>query len=317
MGQILIVVRTDAGINGYGVGGGGLAGRHVVNSVLRDLLLGRDAEQTSQLYDEMYQATVPFGRKGLAVMALSGVDLALWDIRGKAERKPVVSLLGGQPGTPIPAYRTVWDTVPPELVGQFSAYKLHLGQTPLENLLSRIESARKAIGPDCELMTDAWMKWDLPTTLAFAREAEPYQLGWIEEPLPIDDREGYETLRNECPIPIAGGEHEFTEYGFGDVIRNRLHSVLQPDVCWCGGMTALVRIYEQALKAGIRICPHRGAEIWGLHAIAALDPHPLAESGRPWMTWVLGQPSIRQGTVTLEDEPGFGITIDETTPLLR
>ena len=102
LGQILIAIDTDCGITGYGVGGGGLAGIHVVKTVLRDLLIGRNPEDISQLWSEMYQATLAFGRKGIAVMAISGIDLALWDLRGKSEKLPIVSLLGGFPGKKNP-----------------------------------------------------------------------------------------------------------------------------------------------------------------------------------------------------------------------
>ena len=136
-------------------------------------------------------------------------------------------------------------------------------------------------------------------------------LSWIEEPLPADDFEGYATLCERSPVPIAGGEHEFTAAGFRELIDQRLHQVLQPDVCWCGGMTELIKIYEMANQAGLRVCPHRGSEVWGLHAMAALDPNPLAESGRPWMTWVTGQPPIIDGHIQLSDAPGFGVNIDE------
>jgi L-rhamnonate dehydratase len=112
-------------------------------------------------------------------------------------------------------------------------------------------------------------------------------------------------------VPIAGGEHEFTAHGFADLIEKRLHQVLQPDVCWCGGMTELVKIYELARRANLRVCPHRGAELWGLHALAALDLQPLAESGRPWMSWVGGQPPIVDGYIEITDAPGFGVMIDE------
>src|SRR5438045_867626 len=122
LGQILIAIDTDAGLTGYGVGGGGRAGVHVVRTVLRDLLLGRDPEPIGALWRAMYDATLPFGRKGLAVMALSGVDLALWDLRGKAERRPVVELLGGRAGRPVPAYHTAWGEIPPELVGEYRAF---------------------------------------------------------------------------------------------------------------------------------------------------------------------------------------------------
>jgi L-rhamnonate dehydratase len=314
LGQILVAIDTDAGLTGYGVGGGGLSGVHVVRTVLRDLLLGRDPEPVESLWQEMYDATLPFGRKGIAVMALSGVDLALWDLRGKAHRKPVAELLGGVLHPRMPTYGTAWDTIPDAMVGQHHAYKLHLGQhvsgeaAPLVDAVAR---ARERVGPDCPLMVDAWMKWDVPFTLRFADAVQSLRLDWIEEPLSPDDLAGYAELVKTCPIPIAGGEHEFTAAAFGALIERRLHHVLQPDVCWCGGMTELVKIYRQAAEYGLRVCPHRGAELWGLHAIAALDPQPLAESGRPWMKWVGGQPPFREGWIELPDVPGFGARIDE------
>src|SRR5437764_11079742 len=127
LGQILVAVDTDAGLTGYGVGGGGLAAVLVVRSVLRDVLLGQEPERIDDLWRAMYLATLPFGQKGLAIMALSGVDLALWDLRGKAARQPVAALLGGVRHARIPAYATVWDELPPDLAGKYSAFKLHLG----------------------------------------------------------------------------------------------------------------------------------------------------------------------------------------------
>jgi L-rhamnonate dehydratase len=311
LGQILVAVDTDAGLTGYGVGGGGAAGIHVVRTVLRDLLLGRDTEPIDRLWQAMYDATLPFGRKGLAVMALSGVDLALWDLRGKAERRPVVELLGGSADRAIPVYHTAWDTIAPELAGQFRAFKLHVGADRVGAVARAVEQARAAVGPDCPLMVDAWMKWDVPTTLAVAERIAGFRVGWIEEPLSPDDLAGYAELRDRCPLPIAGGEHEFTALGFAPLIEGRLHQVLQPDVCWCGGLTELVKIYRLARAAGLRVCPHRGAEVWALHALAALDPEPLAEAGRPWLTWVRGQPPVRNGIIRLSGEPGFGSGIEE------
>jgi L-rhamnonate dehydratase len=161
-------------------------------------------------------------------------------------------------------------------------------------------------------MLDAWMRWDVETTLRIARAVEPLHVSWIEEPLSPDDLDGYAVLAQQSPIPIAGGEHEFTAFGFRELVERRLHRVLQPDVCWCGGLTQLVEIYRMAHRHGLRVCPHRGAEVWALHAIAALDPEPLAESGRPWLTWVGGQPPIQDGWIELTDAPGFGVTIDES-----
>ncbi|WP_339730666.1 mandelate racemase/muconate lactonizing enzyme family protein [uncultured Gimesia sp.] len=315
LGQILVAIDTDSGITGYGVGGGGLAGSHVVKTVLRDLLLGRNPEEISQLWEEMYQATLAFGRKGIAIMAISGVDLALWDLRGKYEQQPLVSLLGGNPGEKIPTYRTVWDPQDLQTTTEHAGYKLHLGKVAAsdqrELIIASVEQARDFIGPDPLLMVDAWMKWDVESTIEISQQIASSRIEWIEEPLSPDDLAGYRMLKEQSAVPIAGGEHEFTSAAFGQLIEEQLHSVLQPDVCWCGGLTELIKIYTMANEAGLRVCPHRGCETWALHAIAALDPDPLAETGRPWMTWVSGQPEVKQGTIELSDRPGFGLLFDE------
>jgi L-alanine-DL-glutamate epimerase-like enolase superfamily enzyme len=314
-GQILVAIDTDAGLTGYGVGGGGPAGLQVVRTVLRDLLLEHDPAPVEDLAAAMYRATLPFGRKGLAVMALSGVDLALWDLRGKAAGQPIVELLGGRPGRPIPVYATSWHEVDAEHAARFSAHKLHVEHSGdgacVERIVASVKRARDTIGPTRQLMVDAWMRWDVSTTLAIAEQIAACDVGWIEEPLPPDDLDGYAELAERSPIPIAGGEHEFMAIGFRPLIERRLHQVLQPDACWCGGLTELIRIYDLARAAGVRVCPHRGAEVWGLPAVAALDREPLAESGRPWMSWVGGQPPVVDGTITLSDAPGFGVEIDE------
>jgi L-alanine-DL-glutamate epimerase-like enolase superfamily enzyme len=235
LGQILVAIDTDAGLTGHGVGGGGLAGVHVVRTVLRDLLLGRDPAPVEALWQAMYDATLPFGRKGLAIMALSGADLALWDLRGKAARLPVARLLGGGTDRPIPTYVTVWGAIPPELVAQYRAFKLHVehheGADRVPEVLRLVEEARRAVGQNSPLMLDAWMRWTVATTLEVARGVAEQGVAWIEEPLPADDFRGYAELSERCPIPIAGGEHEYTAAGFAELIDRRLHQVLQPDVC--------------------------------------------------------------------------------------
>ncbi len=315
LGQTLVAVDTDVGVTGYGVGGGGAAGTHVVETVLRDLLLGESPEPVEALWERMYAATLAFGRKGIAVMAVSGVDLALWDLRGKLAGEPVAKLLGGAVGEPIPTYGTFWSDLTPEMVGEHTAFKLHVEHRGdgdrIDGIVRAVEQAWALLGPETGLMLDAWMRWDEATTLAVAEAVEPLGVGWIEEPLSPDDLDGYARIVERCAIPIAGGEHEFTAAAFRPLIERGLHAVLQPDVCWCGGMTELVKIYEMANAAGVRVCPHRGCEVWGLHAIAALDQQPLAESGRPWMTWVGGQPAVEAGSITLSDRPGFGVEIDE------
>lgn len=311
LGQILVAVETDTGLVGYGVGGGGEAALHIIGTILRDLLLGKDVEPIEEHWQAMYRATLPFGRKGVAIMALSGVDLALWDLRGKTAQRSIAQLLGGPIHQRMPTYTTVWDDIPDELIGQHSAFKIHLGTGELHALVDVVRRARDRVGPEVTLMVDAWMLWDVPFTLRFAESVVPFHLAWIEEPLPPDDLAGYAELVRQAPVPIAGGEHEFTAAAFAELMQRGLHHVVQPDVCWCGGMTELVKIYRIAREHGVRVCPHRGSEIWALHALAALDPAPLAESGRPWMTWVGGQPPIRSGHIDVPTAPGFGVTIDQ------
>ena len=198
-----------------------------------------------------------------------------------------------------------------------AGYKLHLGKAAAtdrqDRMITSIGQARSVIGTEPLLMVDAWMKWDVDSTIAISKEIAKYQIEWIEEPLSPDDFTGYKVLKEKSVVPIAGGEHEFTSAAFRPLIEQNLHAVLQPDVCWCGGLTELINIYTMAQEAGLRVCPHRGCEIWALHAIAALDSNPLAETGRPWMTWVAGQPDVQNGVIELSYRPGFGLTFDEHT----
>ena len=160
------------------------------------------------------------------------------------------------------------------------------------------------------LMVDPSMHWNVENTLRLAERLIPYDLSWIEEPLPTDDMEGYTQLVSRCPIAISGGEHEFTIRGFRELIERKAHDILQPDATWCGGMTQLIEVYRAARNAGIRVIPHRGAEVWSLHAISAFDEESLAESPREWMSWVLNQPAVQRGTVQINDLPGFGVEFD-------
>ena len=315
LGQILVIIETEDGLTGYGVGGGGAAGIHVIETVIRHALVGQDATPVEDLWESIYSMTMPYGQKGLAIMAISGVDLALWDLRAKRAGKPLAHILGDDVKTSVPTYKTGWS--PEEVIADgtqgFAALKLHVGVRPgkdIGDVVSQIRKVRDALGPDVKLMGDAFMKLDVERTLRLADELEDVNLRWIEEPLPADDLEGYARLRDECPIPISGGEHEYTARAFEVLMRDRLHAIVQPDVNWCGGLTELVKIYKLGEKYGIKVCPHRGCEIWSLHAICAIDPEPLAESGRPWMTWVGNQPEITDGRIGLGEGLGFGVSFD-------
>ncbi len=315
LGQILVRIDTDDGLSGYGVGGGGAAGIHVVQTVLREVLIGARADDVEGLWDAMYRHTAAYGRKGIAMMAQSGVDLALWDLRGKRANRALVEVLGGA-RMPVPSYRTGARNGLEEALAQgYKAVKFGIGaMNPHEELDAIVDlfgDIRAVTGPDIQVMCDASMGWDVEGTLRAAERLVEFNLTWLEEPLLPEDFDGYARLMRESPIPIASGEHEYTARGFAALMQRGLHAIYQPDVCWCGGLTELVKIYALAKDYDVTICPHRGGEVWALHAIAALDPDPLAESGRPWMTWVRNQPKVIDGKIAPGEGPGFGVSYSD------
>lgn len=320
LGQIIVQVETDDGVVGIGVGGGGRAGIHVIETVLRDLLIGRDASDVEQCYDDMCRSTVFYGRSGLVMMAISGVDLALWDIRGKVADRPVACLLDAQVDLkrPIPTYCTVFDDVATAEALQTGhrAIKLHVerfGDRPDPSRIAElVAKVRDVLGSDGMLMIDAFARWDVKSTLAVAFAIQPYDVAWLEEPITPDDLNGYAELAANSPVAIAGGEHEYGINGFRTLIERKLHAVLQPDINWCGGLTPMIEIYRLAQDAGLRVCPHRGSEPFALQAIAALDQQPLAESPRTWFNCFSGAAEIVDGWIQPAGRPGFGITIKQT-----
>lgn len=323
MGQICVRLETDTGLHGYGMGGGGEAGLHVINTVLRRVVVGAAAENVEDLWEQMYAATLPFGRKGLPIMAISAVDLALWDLRAKAQQLSVARLLGATCRDRLPMYRTIskdadpsrWLTQLEEAVTEgYRSVKIGgLGQLhPAQDadaIVDMIAQARRLVGDEIRLMADVGMQWhDADEVIALCVRLADYDLGWLEEPLPADDIDGYARLAAASPVPIAGGEHEFTARGFADLMARGAHHIYQPDVCWCGGMTQLLEIYRLAQTHDAGICPHRGSEAWSLPALQTVDPQPLAESGRPWMDWVGG---ARWGAGSVEPSAMLGFGIDE------
>jgi L-rhamnonate dehydratase len=318
LGQIVVRVVTDDGLEGIGVGSGGAAGIHVVESVLKDLLVGSELGHPAELHRQMCRHTAFYGRKGVVVMAISGVDLALWDLLGKQQGLPVARLLNPDVDLEraLPTYATVWneDQAADQIERGVAAVKLHVerfGSPPdVQGIQALVERTREALGVGKDIMMDAFGSWDVESTLAVARAIEPLGVEWIEEPVQPDDAVSYRALMQQSPVPIAGGEHEYLAEGFRWIVDQGLHAVLQPDINWCGGMTTMIEIYRLAAVAGIRVCPHRGSEPYAIHAIAALDPRPLAEAPRDWFGCLQGASPVANGSVTVPDRPGFGVTVD-------
>jgi L-rhamnonate dehydratase len=320
-GSILVEIHTDQGITGYGLGGGGGAGAYIVNNHLRDLLVGANAVNIELLWDQMFASTSFYGRRGLAIMAISGVDLALWDIAGKHAGKPVYQLLGGATKEKVAAYATGNDVERALGLG-FHAFKLSVpdgvaqGAEGKGRTVSRLKEARAAIGPDKLLMIDCLARWDVDYTLEMAERLAEVDLNFIEEPLYPDDIAGYERLCAEVrSTRIASGEHEYTRFGFQELIRHKAADILQPDITWSGGLTELRRIAALASAASLPLMPHRGGSLYGIHLVLAAPNCDMAESfgtGEPGNELMEAMTApFKDGHYYPPEKPGFGVDLGD------
>ena len=242
---LLVEVETDAGLTG--VGEAALAPRvskQVIDLYLKPLLVGSDPFDTEFLWQHMYRKTMAFGRKGIAMVAISAVDLAIWDVIGKAVKQPLFRLLGGQTKPKIPVYASRLYSQPLDKLAAevraykdqgFRAMKLRFGWGPVDGAagmqrnVELVRTAREVIGNEVDLMADAYMGWTLDYARRMIPLLEPFNLRWLEEPVIPDDIAGYAALRAMGRIPIAGGEHEFTLYGFRQLLDAKAVDYIQFD----------------------------------------------------------------------------------------
>jgi L-alanine-DL-glutamate epimerase-like enolase superfamily enzyme len=320
--QIVVRVETDTGQVGWGYGGGGKAAVEIVNGHFAEILVGRSVNSISDIaetWDFLYAESIPYGRGGVAIMALSGVDLALYDALGKAESMPVAALLGEVNKDRMRCYATGPDTNWYAELG-FTAQKMShrwTGDASLDQAVRVAESARTALGHGAEVMFDVYMSWDSEITLRMSNALAHVGIHWFEDVLTPDDLQELGTLRARiCPINMAGGEHEFTTLGFAEIARTGAYDIWQPDITWCGGITAGLRIVDMAGDAQAKTVPHRGGEPWGLHLIAGTECEDFAElvmgtrNAEIDDLW-LGAPEPENGYIELGDVPGFGVTPNE------
>jgi len=292
VGDVVVEVKTDAGITGVGHGNWATGAiETIVDETLSKLVVGKDPLERERLWDMMYRATIPFGRKGAAVEAISAVDLALWDIAGKEAGKPVYELLGGSTGDEIPCYASNLHPVDHEKLERealdyvekgFDAMKLRFrhgpeaGRKGMKENEKIVETVRDAVGHDIEIAGDAYMGWNVRYAKKMVDRLEPYDMAWVEEPVIPDDIDGYAEVREAAPMPISGGEHEFTRWGHKELLEREAVDILQPDVHRCGGLTELLRIDALASSHGVPVIPHSGTNPH-LHFIAASENAPMAE----------------------------------------
>lgn len=285
MGAFWVEITTDKGITGLGTGGP--AGGYVVENHLVKLLLGKDPFAIERIWDILWRSTMSYGQKGVAINAISGVDIALWDIVGKATGLPVYKLLGGATKDRIPAYCTGND-IDQHVAYGFKRLKLAIPHGPADGLagmrknVELVKQARQALGPEGDIMLDCWMAWTERYTLDMAELLAPYRVYWMEEVLQPHDYEGMGRLRQKIQhIKIVTGEHEYTRYGFRQLLAHNAAEIWQPDVHWCGGLTELRRIGALAAAYDIPVIPHGGGSQDSLHYIHAAVNSPWAELFMP------------------------------------
>ena len=321
VGAIIVEIGTDQGIIGYGMGGGGAAAVAVVERYLSHLLVGANPLNVELLWDQMYSSSSYCGRRGIVVMALSGVDLALWDIAGKHAGRPVYQLIGGTTKDKVPAYYTGFEVEKAKAMG-FNAFKIPLregvveGRDGMKRIEAQLAEVRKAIGPEAQLLIECGSLWDVPYTLEMDKRLAELRPEFFEEPLLPDDIEGYETLCREVRnTRIASGEHEYTRFGFHELIRHKAVHVLQPDITWSGGLTELRRIAALAAAHSLPVLLHRGGSSYGLNLILATPNCRVAESfgilENTNEIMMAMMPRFENGYYYPSQKPGFGVDLNE------
>lgn len=351
--SLLVRVETQSGLVGWGEGGQYGPPEPVaacVHHVLAPRVLGRLPHETGRIWEELYALTRDFGQKGSYIEALSALDIALWDLRGRALGQPVHALLGGAFRDSVAAYATGCyyrgdDAVdskgsPARAAVEARGYadagfrmlKIKVGLLPVAEDAARVASIREAVGSGIAIGVDCNHAYNAATAIRMGRVLERHDCLFFEEPVPPEDRAGYRRVREALDIAIAGGEAEYTRWGFRDLIAGGCVDIAQPDLCVCGGFSEFQKIYALASSFGVAVMPH----VWGsgvalaaaLHALAALPPqphtaNPVPLQNEPVIEFDRNRNPLRDdllkgglslgshGRVPVPQGPGLGIELNE------
>ena len=335
-GWLVVEIFTDDGL--VGIGDAALAPqvtKQVIDLHLKPLLIGKDPWDIEFLWQNMYRKTMAFGRRGIGMIAISAVDIALWDILGKSAKQPVYRLLGGRTKPRIPVYASrLYSVELSELAAEakrykaegYKAMKLRFGWGPsdsaagMQRNLNLVRTVREAVGDGIDVMADAYMGWTLDYAKRMLPLLSPFHLRWLEEPVIPDDVHGYAELKSYGCIPIAGGEHEFTSYGFRDLLEARALDYIQFDTNRVGGLTQARKIAALAEAYSVPVIPHAG-QMHNYHVVMASLNSPMAEYfpvvdvevGNELFWYIFnGEPKAKGGFIDLDESvPGLGLTINE------
>jgi D-galactarolactone cycloisomerase len=336
---MIVEIETDDGLIGWGECYGPARMTAAVVASVAPWLIGEDPLRSDHLWQMIYARMRDHGQKGVVIQGLSGIDIALWDIRGKHFGVPCYRLMGGPIRTEVKAYATglyrrksgdpqkyLAEEAEGYVEDAFSAVKLKVGFGVQEDA-AMTHAVRDAIGDKVALMVDANHAYDAVAAIRLGRMIERRDISWFEEPVPPEDIAGYRAVREALSIPVAGGECEFTRFGFRDLLASRAIDIIQPDTCAAGGLSECKKIADMAEAFGVRYNPH----VWGTgiaiaasrqllavlpsHTPTSLHPvEPMLEFDRtehPIRQALLTEPIEHvHGVVRVPDSPGLGVEID-------
>lgn len=328
----IVEVESDNGLVGYGEAltrlGPGVT-KEVVNAILKPVVIGADPLNVDVLWERMFSTMMSRGHwKGFMIEAISGVDIAVWDLNGKILGKPVATLLGGRHHETLQAYASsvmIMDAA--DMVEEakslvkrgYNKIKFKIGRE-VEEDFEYLRAAREAVGPDIGIMADVNSGYSLESTLRLGGMLPPLNILWLEEPIPPQDLDGYARLSECLSVPVVAGESEFTRWGFRDLIVRGKVPVIQPDIARCGGFTEARKIAALASAHGVTVAPHTGAS--GAVCIAAAVQFAASLSNlyifehmypeNPLREDILKEPVLdcENGFIKVPTGPGLGIEID-------
>ena len=327
-------IETEDGI--IGIGNAALAPqitKKTIDTYLKPLVIGEDPFDYAYIWEKMYRRTLAWGRKGIGMTAISAVDIAIWDVLGKIINKPVFKLLGGRTKEKIPVYASKLYSQPLDKLQKeaesykkqgFKMYKMRFGWGPkdgsegMKKNIQLVEAVREVIGESADLMLECYMGWNLDYSKRMMPRLMKFNPRWLEEPVIADDIHGYAELNNMQMIPVAGGEHEFSLFGFKQLLDAKALSYIQYDTNRVGGITAAQKINALAEAYQIPVVPHAG-QMHNYHLTMANINCPISEFfpvhdveiGNELFYYIFqGDPAPKDGYIDLDDNlPGLGISL--------
>lgn len=333
-----VEVETDEGVSGLG---GPITAEQarIIAQQLAPIVVGEDPRASERIWDKLYRSQV-HGRGGASMMAISALDCALWDLKGKWAGAPVYRLLGGPTRTEIPAYASALGySLEPDLVRErakmivsrgFKATKWFFrhgyldGREGIRKNLELAQTLREAVGDEIDIMLDCWQSWNVPYTIMMAERLAEYHPRWIEEPMMADkEREGCALIRQRSPVPISTGEHQYTRWGLKGLMDSHSADILQPDIYWAGGISEVSKICTIATTYDLPVIPHGHSVPATAHLVASQPAStcPLVEYLIKWNEvhqFFFKQPlKPVDGMIRLTEKPGIGMEIDEAKVVAR